>query len=80
MEKLLSALKYRTVDFIDERATCTFTKRCSRTDLLEITRLLPPRDSWNSQAFDDQKAIVKARYDLSNKQFSIAVRSSNASP
>jgi hypothetical protein len=73
LEQLLSALKYRTVDFIDERATGTFTNRCSRTDLLEIARLMPPRDSWNSQAFDDQKAIVKVRYGLSNKQFSIAL-------
>ncbi len=73
LEKLLSALKYRTVDFIDERTTATFTNRCSRTDLLEIARVMPLRDSWNSQAFDDQKAVVKARYSLSNKQFSVAL-------
>lgn len=73
LQKLLSALKYRTVDFIEERATGTFTNRCSRTDLLEIARLMPRRDSRNSQAFDDQKTIVKARYGLSNKQFSIAL-------
>jgi hypothetical protein len=73
LEKLLSALKYRTVDFTDERATGTFTSRCSRRDLLEIARLIPKRDSWNSQAFDDQKALVKARYGLSNKAFSNAL-------
>jgi len=73
LEKLLSALKHRTVDFIDERATGTFTNRCSRTDLLEIARLMPRRDSWNSQTFDDQKSFVKVRYGLSNKQFSVAL-------
>jgi hypothetical protein len=73
LEKLLSALKYRTVDFIDERETGTFTNRCSRTDLLEIARLMPRRDSWNSQVFDDQKAVVKMRYGLSNKQFTLAL-------
>lgn len=64
-------MKYRTVDFIDERATGAFTNRCSRTDLLAIARLMPRRDAWNSQAFDDQKAVAKARYGLSNKQFSL---------
>lgn len=73
LEKLLSTLKYRTVDFIDERAIGTFTNRCSRSDLLEIAWLMPRRNSWNSQAFDDQKAVVKARYGLSNKQFLIAL-------
>jgi hypothetical protein len=73
LEKLLSPLKYRTMDFIDERKTGTFTNRCSRTDLLEIARLMPRRHSWNSQAFDDQKDVVKARYGLSNKQFSVAL-------
>ncbi|WP_284180179.1 hypothetical protein [Rhabdaerophilum sp. SD176] len=73
LEKVLSALKYRTVDFADERKTGTFTNRCSRRDLLEVARLMPKRDSWGSQAFDDQKAAVKARYGLSDKQFSIAL-------
>lgn len=73
LEKLLSALKYRTVDFIRERATGAITNRCSRTDLLEIARLLPRREAWNTGAFDEQKAAIKERYGLSSKQFSIAL-------
>ena len=44
LEKLISALKYRTMDFIDERAAGSYTNRCSRTDLLAITRILPRRE------------------------------------
>ncbi len=61
------------MDFIDERATGTYTNRCSRTDLLEIARLLPQRDTWDSEAFDCQKTTIKSRYGLSNKQFSTAL-------
>lgn len=73
LEKLISTLKYRTVDFIDERAAGSYTNRCSRTDLLAIARILPRRDLWNSDVFDQQKAVVKERYGLSNKQFSTAL-------
>ena len=73
LEKLISALKYRTMDFIDERAAGSYTNRCSRTDLLAITRILPRRNSWNSNVFDQQKVVVKEHYGLSNKQFSIAL-------
>lgn len=73
LEKLISTLKYRTVDFIDERVAGSYTNRCSRADLLAIARILPRRDLWNSDVFDQQKAVVKERYGLSNKQFSIAL-------
>lgn len=44
LEKLISTLKYRTADFIDERAAGSCTNRCSRTDLVAIARILPRRD------------------------------------
>lgn len=61
------------MDFIDERVAGSYTNRCSRADLLAIARILPRRDLWNSDVFDQQKAVVKERYGLSNKQFSIAL-------
>ncbi len=73
LEKLLSALKYRTVDFVDERATGSFTNRCSRSDLFAISQLMPRRDAWATEAFDESKAAVKSRYRLSNRQFSLAL-------
>jgi hypothetical protein len=73
LEKLISALKYRTVDFIEEHATGTYTNRCSRTDLLAIAHLLPRRDLWKSEVFDQQKTIVQDRYGLGNNQFCVAL-------
>jgi hypothetical protein len=73
LEKFVSDLKYRTVDFIEEHATGTYTNRCSRADLLAITRLLPRRDLWKSEVFGQQKKIVQDRYGLTNKQFCVAL-------
>ncbi|ANW00093.1 hypothetical protein [Bradyrhizobium icense] len=70
---MLSDLKYRSVEFVDEWRTGACTARCSRRDLFEIARMMPPRKDWSTQAFDDQKEKVKARYQLSNKQFSNAL-------
>ena len=73
LQKLLTALKYRTLEFIDERITGSFTNRCSRSDLMAIAQLLPQRDAWANDAFDEIKARVKERFGLSNKQFCIAL-------
>ncbi|WP_024507172.1 hypothetical protein [Bradyrhizobium sp. ARR65] len=73
LERLLSDLKYRSVDFVGEWRTGACTARCSRRDLFEIARLMPPRKDWSMQVFDDQKEKVKARFQLSNRQFSNAL-------
>jgi hypothetical protein len=73
LEKLLSDLKYRTVDFVDEHATGSFTNRCSRRDLIEIAQIMPRRDQWATENFDLQKAVVKERYGLGDRQLSIAL-------
>jgi len=39
LQELLSSLKYRTVEFVLERATGSFTNRCSRRDLFTISRM-----------------------------------------
>ncbi len=73
LKRLIDMLKYRTVDYSDERSTGSFTSRCSRLDLLRITGLLPPRYLWASDQFDVQKKRIQARFGLSNRQFSLAL-------
>jgi hypothetical protein len=73
LSDLISALKYRTMDFLEERTTGTFTNRCSRRDLLVIARSVPRRDLWKTPEFDQHKAIIKARFNLGNRQFSKAL-------
>jgi len=73
LSEILSVLRCRTVSFIAERTTSTFTSRCSRRDLFTIAQLMPRRDFWMSALFDQQKALVKTRFNLSNTQFSKAL-------
>lgn len=73
LKALLGQLKYRMMDFCEERSTGSFTSACSRKDLLEIARLLPPQRAWRSEAFTTAKAEVMARYGLSSNKFSSAV-------
>lgn len=73
LEKLLRDLKYRSVDFVNEWKSGACTARCSRRDLFEIARMMPSRKDWSTQAFDDQREKVKARFQLSNRQFSNAL-------
>jgi hypothetical protein len=73
LSEIISVLKYRTMSFLDERKSGSFTSRCSRRDLLAIAQSMPRRDFWTEPLFDQQKTLVKARYNLSNRQFSKAL-------
>jgi len=73
LSEIISVLKYRTMSFLDERGTGTFTSRCSRRDLLTVAQLMPRREFWRDALFDTQKTLVKARFNLSNTQFSKAL-------
>lgn len=73
LKALLGRLKYRVMDFCTERSSGTFTSSCSRRDLLQIARLLPPRSEWREPAFATAKQDVMTRYGLSGKKFSEAV-------
>lgn len=70
---LIDDLRYRTIDFIDERSTGSYTNHCSRTDLLTIATLMPSRDLWTTEIFNEKKNVVQRRYGLSNRQLSIVL-------
>jgi hypothetical protein len=73
LASIIDALKYRTIDFVDERHGKTFTARCSRTDLIAITQMLPPLPDWTTDAFTTAKEAIKKRFGLGSKHFSEAV-------
>jgi hypothetical protein len=73
LSKVISDLKYRITDFIDERRSNAYTSRVSRRDLICIAKLLPPLDRWMKPIFDETKQIVKSRFNLSSRQFSDAI-------
>lgn len=70
---ILDELKYRSYSLTRERQTGTFTNACSRRDLFEITKLLPPRANWNSDAFTVAKNAAIERYKIGSRQFSLAL-------
>ncbi|MEI9996397.1 MAG: hypothetical protein WDM91_17500 [Rhizomicrobium sp.] len=73
LAKAISDLRYRLVDYFNERATGTFTNECSRSDLLAITKLLPPIAAWNEPKFDEAKDAIKTSFGLSGKAFCRAI-------
>lgn len=73
LQRLLSDLKYRTLTFKDELGTGSFTAFCSRSDLMEIAKALPPHRDWSESFFDDRKAEIKARFMFGSKHFTEAL-------
>lgn len=71
---LLSRLRYRAIDLRDERSTGSFTQDCSRRDLAEIAKMLPPRNKWAEEAFTQAKDAVKQRYSIGSNKFSDALK------
>lgn len=52
----------RTIGFVAERKSGTYTCRCSRADLREIAGMMPPLADWGSEAFTEAKDAVKERF------------------
>jgi hypothetical protein len=73
LNRILSDLGFRVHSLGGERATKSFTKFCSRRDLFEIAEMLPPISDWKDARFDRAKEAVRARYNISSRQFSRAI-------
>lgn len=73
LSPILLALRYRIFSFIDERNTHAFTARCSRRDLIAIANSMPLKANWKDSAADNAKETLKARFNLSNSQFTKAI-------
>ena len=77
--KLMEALKYRVIEFGEERATGTFTAEFSRSDLIVIAGRLPPIDRWRDPVFDEVKKTLMTEFGLSGKKFSAAINAIKSS-
>lgn len=69
----ITGLVDRLIDMDEERLTTTFTRECSRRDLVAIAKIMGPRSSWRDDSFTAKKADVCARYTLTNGKFSRAI-------
>lgn len=73
LSSVVDGLMHRTISFVAERKSGTYTARCSRADLREIAGVMPPLAHWGTEAFTEAKNAVKERFSLSNTQFSKAI-------
>ncbi len=74
LKEILDELKYRSFSLCDEDKTETRTNYLSRSDLFEISRLLPVRSEWRSYKFNEVKKQVMQRFATGSRQFSIALK------
>lgn len=70
LNTLMMAMKYRVYALEDERATGTYTAECSRLDLFEIAKMLPPRNNWHLPMLDEVKEKVRLRFNLGSNKLS----------
>ncbi|MET4322498.1 hypothetical protein [Bradyrhizobium sp. RT5a] len=73
LSSVVDGLMHRTIGFVAERKSGTYSCRCSRADLREIAGMMPPLADWGTEAFTQAKNAVKERFSLSNTQFSKAI-------
>ena len=73
MSKLLTKFRYRIIDLQDERKTETYTRDCSRSDLVDIAQTLGDHSFWKQESFLLDKKTVMMRYAISSTKFSKAV-------
>lgn len=73
LERLLRTLSRMIEKLIAEYRWNTFTKKLSRHQLCQLAAELPLRSAWREASFDDVKAALMAKYNLSSNDFSKAL-------
>ena len=73
MSGILTRLRYRVIDLEGERLTGSHTKGCSREDLLAIAAILGDHSTWTDDSFNNKKAVVRERFQLSSNKLSDAI-------
>lgn len=72
-ERLDYFYNYFCENLHEQYSTKTFTKKLSRIQLEEISKMLPDRKSWKSLAFSEAKNKIQQKYNLTNSEFSEAL-------
>ncbi len=70
---LFDNMIYFLEECIREYNLNTFTKNLSRKDIEDISNLIPERTKWGEDGFDKIKEEIKAKYNISNNEFSKAL-------
>lgn len=66
--KRLSEFIAISEDLLGEYKQGTHTEQLSRKQLEEIAHLLPPRDQWGNQIFEEKRDLIIRKYNLPSKK------------
>ncbi|MBN3756054.1 hypothetical protein G3N95_24140 [Paraburkholderia sp. Tr-20389] len=66
---LLEELQLRLNALVVEYSMGSFTSKLNRDQLVEIAKLLPPRDQWGSPSFDEARTNIRSSYQLLSRDF-----------
>jgi hypothetical protein len=73
LSEILRTLRFSVDDFKSDRKTGTYTKECSRADLMQIAKILSS-EARTEQGIDVARQRVKARYGIGREKFSAVTR------
>lgn len=71
---LFDNMIYFLEDCIMEYDLNTFTTNLSRKDIEDISKIIPERSKWGEERFSIIKAEIKKKYNISNREFSNALK------
>lgn len=74
IQPLLESLNRMMVDLVEEYRWGTFTNNLSRLQLRKIASELPTRSRWGDAFFDQVRNAVKAKYKVSSRELSRAIK------
>lgn len=78
--KLLLKGLHRAIDRLSiDQSAATSTRECSRKDLFDITEGIGPHATWTKPGFDERRAAIMERYNLSSNGFSRALNAIKSS-
>jgi hypothetical protein len=74
LREVLAKLVRRISDLEYEVAAGAMTNECSRSDLIQIARIVGPHDNWSEPEFADRKATAMVQFGLTNSSVSRALK------
>jgi len=73
LEKNLDTLYRLNIFLIEEYSLKTFTRKISRKQLFEISKILPATSAWVEDHFNETRNFIKNKYGISGSELSKAI-------
>ena len=74
IELVLDSLESYIEELETEHAWGTQTTRLSRSEILSLALMLPPKETWGAPAFKSSKEVIKQTFNIGSAGFSDAIK------